>query len=85
MLMASDSKLGFPVNLGNPNEIDILTIANKIIEITKSDSKIVFVPALADDVIRRKPDASLAEELLNWKAQISLEDGLKKTFKYLQS
>jgi UDP-glucuronate decarboxylase len=73
-----------PVNLGNPNEITILEFAKKIIELTKSKSKIAFKELPKDDPIKRKPDISLAKEKLEWKPKVELEEGLKKTIEYFR-
>lgn len=73
-----------PVNLGNPAEFTILELAEKVIELTGSKSKIVFKPLPADDPKLRQPDISLAREKLIWQPVICLEDGLKKTIKYFE-
>ena len=78
---SSDSFTG-PVNLGNPEEISIKDLAEKIIEITSSNSKIIFQSLPSDDPRRRKPDISLAKNSLGWKPTTVLEDGLKKTVDY---
>jgi len=83
MMKSPDDCLG-PINIGNPEEISILNLAKKIIEITNSKSKIVFKPLPEDDPIRRKPDITLAKEKLNWEPKISLEEGLKKTIDYFE-
>ncbi|MCB0338467.1 MAG: SDR family oxidoreductase [Bdellovibrionales bacterium] len=77
-MMGRDSCYG-PINLGNPNEITILELAERIVEMTKSKSKIVFKELPEDDPSRRRPDISLATKELGWKPQVSLEDGLKET------
>lgn len=74
-----------PVNLGNPNEINMLELASKIIELTASKSKICFKPLPVDDPVKRKPDISLAKEKLSWSPKISLEDGLEKTISYFKN
>lgn len=73
-----------PVNLGNPQEYTILEIAEKIIAMTKSKSKIAFHPLPADDPTQRKPDITLASEKLGWKPKISLDEGLVKTIEYFR-
>ena len=73
-----------PVNFGNPKEFSILELANKVIELTGSKSKIVFRPLPPDDPIQRKPDISLARERLNWEPKIPLEEGLKETIAYFE-
>ncbi len=74
-----------PVNIGNPEEVSIFQLAEKIIGMTGSDSKIVFRPARSDDPAKRKPDISLARrELGNWEPTIGLEEGLEKTIQYFR-
>lgn len=71
-----------PVNLGNPSERTILDFAKLIIELTNSNSKIVFKSLPSDDPIQRKPDITLAKKELNWEPKIDIEKGLKETIKY---
>jgi UDP-glucuronate decarboxylase len=73
-----------PVNLGNPVELSILEIANKILLITESRSKIVFKPLPQDDPERRCPDITLAKKILNWTPKVSLDEGLEKTIEYFK-
>jgi len=84
LLMNSADELIGPINLGNPVESTILELAQKIIELTASKSKIIFKPLPADDPKQRQPDIALAKEKLNWEPKVSLEDGLKKTIEYFQ-
>lgn len=79
------SNLQTPVNIGNPNELTILEIAETIKRMTGSKSKIVFKPLPADDPKVRRPDISLARRALKWEPQVSLEDGLRRTLDYFQS
>ncbi len=82
-MMNTDDSFTGPVNLGNPAEFTILELAQKIIEMTGSSSKIVFCPLPTDDPVQRQPDISLAMEKLNgWKPEIQLEEGLKQTITY---
>lgn len=81
-LMNSDYKK--PVNLGNPNEITIKQFAEKILEISKSKSKLVFVELPKDDPARRQPDISVAKAELGWQPTVSLEDGLAKTINWFK-
>jgi dTDP-glucose 4,6-dehydratase len=74
-----------PVNLGNPNEISIMELAEKVIELTGTSSKIIHKPLPADDPRTRKPDVSKARKLLGWEASVSLEDGLKETISWFRS
>ncbi|MBN2402037.1 MAG: SDR family oxidoreductase [Spirochaetes bacterium] len=81
LMNAPDDLIG-PVNLGNPVEFTILELAEKILELTSSKSKIKYNPLPEDDPIRRKPDISLAKEKLSWEPRIKTEEGLKKTISY---
>lgn len=73
-----------PINIGNPDEYKIIDLAEKIIKITKSTSQIQFTERPQDDPSRRKPDITLAEQLLNWNPKISLTDGLVKTIEHFR-
>jgi UDP-glucuronate decarboxylase len=82
MMRTGDDITG-PINLGNPLEYSILELAEKVIELTGSKSKISFLPLPQDDPIQRKPDIALAGEVLgDWKPQVELETGLKRTIAY---
>lgn len=82
MMQTRDSFIG-PVNIGNPNEYTIRELAEKIIAMTNSKSKIVFLPLPQDDPMQRKPDISLAQEKLDdWYPKISLDEGLNYTLQY---
>jgi len=83
-LMMSEDFTG-PVNFGNPTELKIFDIAQKIIELTGSKSKIVFNPLPQDDPRKRKPDISLAMEKLEWRPEIDLTQGLLKTIEYFRN
>ncbi len=84
MMQTPDSVTG-PVNLGNPGEFTVRELAETIIRITGSKSKIVYKPLPQDDPARRKPDVSLARELLGWTPAIALEDGLRQTIDYFRN
>lgn len=71
-----------PVNLGNPEEYTILEMARKILALTRSPSKLSFKPLPPDDPVRRRPDITRAQRLLNWQPTVSLEEGLKATIPY---
>jgi len=73
-----------PVNIGNPGEFTILELAQKVIELTNSKSKIIYMPLPEDDPLQRKPDITLAKEVLKWEPKIHLEAGLNKTIKYFE-
>ncbi len=81
-LMDTDESITGPVNLGNPKEFTIGDLANLIIKLTDSTSNITFVALPQDDPKQRKPDISLAKNVLNWIPTIELEEGLKKTITY---
>jgi UDP-glucuronate decarboxylase len=83
--MATDDSVTGPINMGNPGEFTILQLANKVIEMTDSKSQIVFKPLPSDDPMQRKPDISLAKELLDWEPTIPLEVGLKQTISYFKA
>ncbi|NLP01715.1 MAG: NAD-dependent epimerase/dehydratase family protein, partial [Fibrobacter sp.] len=73
-----------PVNIGNPSEFTILELAENVIKLTGSKSRIVFHPLPSDDPKQRQPDISLAREKLNWQPTVELEKGLRKTIEYFQ-
>jgi len=83
-LMNTPDDFTGPVNLGNPNEISILELAQMVIKLVNSKSKIIFKPLLEDDPKRRKPDITLAKEKLGWEPTVPLNQGLKKTIQYFQ-
>lgn len=84
-MMATENFTG-PVNLGNPGEFTMIELAEIILKMTNSKSKIVFKPLPSDDPKQRKPDISLAKEKLNgWEPAIRLEEGLVETIKYFKS
>ncbi len=80
-----NSKENLPVNLGNPVEISILTIAKKIKEITASQSKISFASLPQDDPKIRQPDITKAKNIINWSPKVNLDQGLKNTLQYFKS
>ncbi|MBR3140711.1 MAG: SDR family oxidoreductase [Methanobrevibacter sp.] len=84
-MMNSDKDISGPINLGNPNEFTILELAEKIIEKTKSKSKIIHYPLPEDDPSVRRPDISLAKDKLNWEPKVMLDEGLDKTIEYYES
>jgi UDP-glucuronate decarboxylase len=83
-MMNQDNFIG-PVNLGNPKEFTILELAEKIVELTGSNSKIVFKELPKDDPKQRCPDITLAKEKLEWKPKVELDEGLKKTIEYFKN
>jgi len=71
-----------PINLGNPSEITVISLARKILDMTNSSSEIIFKELPSNDPIRRQPDISKAKAQLDWEPKVSLEDGLNKTIDY---
>lgn len=85
-MMATSRDFTGPVNIGNPGEFTILELAEKVIALTHSASKIKFIPLPSDDPMQRKPDISLAQQKLNnWTPKIQLEEGLIKTIDYFKT
>ena len=84
-LMATRDSVAGPVNLGNPGEFMMLQLAQKVIALTGSKSRIVKRPLPKDDPRQRRPDIALAKKLLSWAPSIPLEHGLKKTIAYFRS
>jgi UDP-glucuronate decarboxylase len=83
--MSTPDNIIGPINLGNPDEFTILELAEKVINLTKSKSKIVFKALPTDDPTQRKPDISLAINTLNgWKPKINLDNGLISTIEYFK-
>ena len=84
MMKTEDNFLG-PVNIGNPVEFTMLELAEKVLKLTKSSSKLVFKELPSDDPKQRKPDISSAKEKLNWSPKVDLDSGLIKTIEYFKS
>ena len=83
MMATGDDFIG-PVNTGNPGEFTMLELAEKVIELTSSKSRIVYRPLPSDDPRQRKPDIALAKEKLDWEPKIRLEEGLERTIAYFE-
>ncbi len=83
-LMDTDESVTGPVNIGNPMEFTILQLAESVIRLTNSKSKIRFAPLPEDDPRQRRPDITLARQVLNWQPTVNLEDGLKETISYFR-
>jgi UDP-glucuronate decarboxylase len=83
-LMAEDNRFPGPVNLGNPLEIPVSELAQRIIRLTNSRSRLVQRPLPVDDPPRRRPDISLAEEMLGWRPRVDLDAGLLATIAYFE-
>ena len=84
-MMKTPEDVTGPINLGNPGEFTMLELADLVIELTNSNSKKVFVELPEDDPVQRKPDISKAKEILNWKPEVKLREGLEKTIDYFAS
>lgn len=84
-LMDSDDSVTGPVNMGNPGEFTMLELAEKVIKLTGSKSKLVYKPLPGDDPKQRKPDITLAGQLFGWKPEIVLDEGLKRTIEYFKA
>ena len=84
-LMASEPGLTGPMNLGNPNEITIQELAERVVSITGSRSSIVYKPAPQDDPIQRCPDISMAGDHLGWTPHVDLDQGLRRTVAYFET
>jgi len=84
-MMVSPLEFTGPVNIGNPGEFTILELAEKVISMTGSKSRIIFKPLPSDDPMQRQPNISLAREKLDWEPHIPLEKGLKKTIEYFKT
>lgn len=84
-MMATREDFHGPVNLGNPGEFTIKELAEKVIELTDSKSRVIYEPLPQDDPTRRRPDISLAKLELGWEPQVQLEIGLKKTIEYFRA
>ena len=82
--MATDASVTGPMNLGNPEEISVAELARMVVDLTGSRSKIVMKPLPVDDPLRRRPDISMAERLLDWRPSTALSDGLKSTIAYFE-
>ena len=84
-LMNTPNDITGPVNVGSNNEMTILSIADEIIKITGTKSKIKFLDPVVDDPKQRKPDLTLAKKIIDWNPKINLESGLMKTIEYFKS
>ena len=83
-MMNTDDSVTGPINIGNPNEFTIRQLAEMVIELTGSKSKIVYQPAVADDPTQRQPIIDKAKEILHWEPTVQLREGLLKTIDYFK-
>ncbi len=84
LMSTGDDFIG-PVNVGNPNEFTILQLAESVLRLTNSKSKLIFLPLPEDDPMQRQPNISVAKDVLGWEPKIQLEEGLVKTINYFKS
>jgi UDP-glucuronate decarboxylase len=87
MISMMETENGFtgPINIGNPGEFTMLELAELVIKLTGSKSKLVFLPKPEDDPKQRRPDIGLAKDVLKWLPNVQLEEGLKKTIDYFRA
>jgi UDP-glucuronate decarboxylase len=85
LMMNTEKEVTGPINLGNPSEFTILELAELVIDITGSTSTIEHHPLPVDDPQQRKPDITLAKQILDWRPTVDLETGLKKTVAYFET
>jgi UDP-glucuronate decarboxylase len=83
-MMKSDGELTGPVNIGNPGEYTMLQLAETILRMTRSSSRLVFRPLPSDDPKQRRPDIAMARDKLGWEPKVSLQDGLEPTIAYFR-
>ena len=83
-MMDSLNDVQGPINIGNPNEMAIIELAEKIISLVGGKSKIAFKPLPSDDPQQRKPDISMAKKILQWEPKVTLEEGLVRTIEYFR-
>lgn len=84
-MMSTDDDFVGPVNIGNPGEFTMLELAEMVLRLTGSKSKLVFKPLPQDDPKQRRPDITLAKEKLQWEPKVKLEDGLRKVIEYFEA
>jgi UDP-glucuronate decarboxylase len=84
-LMRSPAEVTGPINLGNPEEVSVLEVANRVVEMTHSTSPIVFRPLPQDDPKRRRPEIGAARRTLGWEPKTSFQQGLRMTVAYFGS
>jgi UDP-glucuronate decarboxylase len=83
-LMNSPAEVTGPINLGNPGEFTVLELAKKVLAVTGGDSPVEHLPLPTDDPVRRRPDITLAQELLGWEPTVQLDEGLRHTIEYFR-
>lgn len=83
-IMNTDSNVTGPINIGNPVEFTMLELAELVLRLTESSAKIIFMPLPVDDPKQRKPDITIARNLLSWEPSVNLEQGLIRTIQYFR-
>jgi UDP-glucuronate decarboxylase len=84
-LMNADDTVTGPINIGNPGEFTMLELAERVLRLTGSQSKLIHFPLPEDDPKQRRPDISKAKELLGWVPTVALEEGLARTIAYFKT
>lgn len=79
------SNYNYPINIGNPEEITIKDFAKEIIKLTKTHQKISYKPLPKDDPLQRRPDITLAKQILNWEPKVTRQDGMQSTYSYFKN
>jgi UDP-glucuronate decarboxylase len=83
-MMETEKDFTGPINIGNPGEFTMLELAEKVVSLVGSKSKLVYAPLPQDDPRQRKPNIDLARSKLDWSPKVNLEDGLKETIAYFR-
>jgi len=84
-MMGTGDEITGPINIGNPGEFTMLQLAEQVIRLTGSKSRIRHEPLPTDDPMQRQPDISKAKEILHWEPKVNLEEGLIKTIEYFKN
>ncbi|MCC7226289.1 MAG: hypothetical protein IT507_06295 [Burkholderiaceae bacterium] len=83
--MNSDDAVTGPINMGNPGEFTMIELAERVLRLTGSKSKLIFMPLPQDDPKQRQPDITRAKSVLGWEPKVALEQGLEKTIAYFRT
>jgi UDP-glucuronate decarboxylase len=84
LMMKSDLRVTGPINVGNPDEYSMIELAETVISIVGGSSKIIHLPLPADDPKQRRPDISVASEILGWRPSVPLREGIVETVEYFR-
>jgi UDP-glucuronate decarboxylase len=82
--MNSPDEVTGPINIGNPHEISVRELAERVIAATRSRSRVIFAPLPQDDPVQRCPDISMARRVLGWQPEVDLDQGLSRTIDYFR-